>query len=354
MRTARTIIVTILVSTVIVAFHACGGSGKNPFEPSGGIGGPTPTPTPTPSPTPTPGSGGSTPTPTPTPTPAPPSTPTPTPVPNNNPPSLSSVTAAAANCHPRPGSPCTVNITASASDPDGDAPQYTWSGCASGTGATQPCSVTALSAHTATVTVTDGKGGSATGSATVTGVNSAPTVTVSNASCHPTPTTPCNATLTTSTSDSDGDTVTYAWSGCASGTSASGICSVSALVAYTGNVSVSDGWASKSASGTATGTNQALACTVFGSPSVKHHLDAMVTFSWTDGDGDTSNGCSSAIDGDFGGDDRVCNPTQYGPNSGRDDFYPDCPTGGAGVIHVTIKDVWNASGTCDLSLNCTP
>lgn len=149
-------------------------------------------------------------------------------------------------------------VTAQAADPNGNPLTYVWQGCAAGTGVAATCAVAALGQQTATVTVTDSKGASATASVNVEGTNSGPTVTINGpASCHPTPNTPCTASLSASGSDPDGDALTYAWSGCASGSGSAKSCQVTGLSTFASTVTVSDAW---SATGQATksvqGTNQ--------------------------------------------------------------------------------------------------
>ena len=72
--------------------------------------------------------------------------------------------------------------------------------------------------------------------------NRPPTVSLSGpGSCHPAPSTPCTVTIASTASDPDGDPLTYAWSGCCSGSGTSASCSVPGLASYSCNVSVSDG-----------------------------------------------------------------------------------------------------------------
>ncbi len=222
----------------------------------------------------------------------------------NRPPVVSSVTAAQPTCYPRPGTPCTISVTVSASDPDGDPLSYVWSGCGSGTGATGSCAVTDLSQQTATVTVSDGRGGSVTGSVNVTGVNQPPTVTISGGGqCHPrsnpsgTPPTPCYVPLTASVQDPDGDTVSYAWSGCASGTAPTAQCRVDSLTTFTASLAVKDVWnASASASSS---TSRGVNNTPAEPPSEGYSGTGSITIApspGTDADGDWI-GCYFDYDG---------------------------------------------------------
>jgi hypothetical protein len=80
-------------------------------------------------------------------------------------------------------------------------------------------------------------------------------------SCHPRRTfqgavDPCERQFTANAHDPDGDHLTYAWSGCASGTGTTATCSVDAIRTFTARVTVRDGRGeSANASATATGVN---------------------------------------------------------------------------------------------------
>jgi len=77
------------------------------------------------------------------------------------------VTASPESCHPQPGKPCTVTCTASA---NASGVQFVWSGCASGTGSTAICSVTAPGT-TSCGAATTNTSAEIVASATVTGTN---------------------------------------------------------------------------------------------------------------------------------------------------------------------------------------
>jgi hypothetical protein len=77
-----------------------------------------------------------------------------------------------AECHPR----CSLTVEAVAEDPDGDDLSYVWSGCASGTGERESCSIPQPGDYTAAVTVSDGRGGVASASVDLRGTNRPPIV----------------------------------------------------------------------------------------------------------------------------------------------------------------------------------
>jgi len=84
------------------------------------------------------------------------------------------------------------------------------------------------------------------------------TVSIAGAtSCHPAgPNRRCSVSLTATAADTNGSPITYAWSGCASGTSSTATCVVSALQTFTATVTASNGQGkSASASTTVTGTD---------------------------------------------------------------------------------------------------
>ena len=116
--------------------------------------------------------------------------------------------AGGGSCHPRPGSPCSTNVSASGSDPDGDPITYTWSGCASGSGANSTCSVSQLGSNTATVKATDPFGASRTANVGSQGTNQGPNVTGgqtwtgANFGCR---------TARATKTDPDGDSLTCQW-----------------------------------------------------------------------------------------------------------------------------------------------
>ena len=90
--------------------------------------------------------------------------------------------------------------------------------------------------------------------------NSAPTVTVTfdgASDCTPLPKKPCTLSVSAAAVDPDGDPLTYAWSGCASGTLPRASCSVERPGAVQASVTVSDNHAhSVTASITAAGNNR--------------------------------------------------------------------------------------------------
>lgn len=177
----------------------------------------------------------------------------------NQPPTVS-VTPAADSCHPRPNAPCRVTFVAQASDPDpGEVLTYAWTGCTSGTATTAECVVPGLADFTGTVTVRDRAGATATASGRVRGVNRPPTGAASAAAagCHPYPAA-CRVDVSATGNDPDGDPLTFAWSGCATGTNASSICTVPLLAtqAQTATVEIGDGWATVTRSVSVQAQNQ--------------------------------------------------------------------------------------------------
>jgi hypothetical protein len=72
--------------------------------------------------------------------------------------------------------------------------------------------------------------------------NGAPTVSVSSTgtACHPSPSSPCSIPVQAQASDPDGDVLTYAWQGCASGSSLTSSCSVTSPGVKTATITVTD------------------------------------------------------------------------------------------------------------------
>ena len=280
---------------------------------------PTPKPEPQPAPTPTPG---------PAPTPTPGATPTPQP---NRPPTVT-VSASNPSCHPRPGAPCSIPVQANASDPDGDPLTFTWQGCAAGAAATSSCSVSSLAGFTATVTVSDPKGATATASVTMQGTNSAPSISGLSAGkpCHPN----CNVDFVASASDPDGDPLTYNWGGCATGTDSHGTCSLTDSGTFGASVTVSDGWAGASASGSATGTNRSGSCSAGDPPAGS----GSTGFAWDDPDRDPLDHCSATCEG--------CTITHC-RSTARVEWINGDP---GDRITITACDRFSGCGACSLTL----
>lgn len=91
----------------------------------------------------------------------------------NRPPTVQAVALLPeAQCHPR----CTLTVEAQAEDPDGDELSYVWSGCASGTGARETCTIPQPGDYTASVTVSDGRGGVASAVVDLRGTNRPPSI----------------------------------------------------------------------------------------------------------------------------------------------------------------------------------
>lgn len=144
----------LVLAAASVALAACGGSDTVVRDRTD----PTPTPAPTAAPTPEP-------------TPA--ATATPEPAANRAP---RVALTGGGSCHPRVGRPCTVEFQVDARDPDGDRLTLEWSGCTSGSGLTESCTVDRPGEHTATVVATDVHGARSRASAVAQGVNRPPTV----------------------------------------------------------------------------------------------------------------------------------------------------------------------------------
>jgi hypothetical protein len=273
---------------------------------------------------------------------------------------IASVTASGQNAAPQVTvtggtpcqAPCTVSFAAQATDPDGDPLTYAWTGCAAGTATTATCQATGLGTLTASVTVRDSWGAStdASKSVAITQVSPAPQVTLSGAtSCHPpSPTTPCTVPVTATATDPQNDPLTYAWSGCCSGTGTSSVCTVRTLAANTCTVVVSDNNGhSTSASKTVTGVNQAPTCSV-GALTRQDGVGA-ATYDWhgTDSDADTAFTCRPrTAPGNIGASIGAC-------TAGRLDIMAQCYSTTTETLTITIKDAWGAAGTCSNSLTCT-
>jgi hypothetical protein len=166
-------------------------------------------------------------------------------------------------CAPEGSRACSLTVVAQATDPDGDALTYAWSGCATGTAQRAVCTVTRDGVVVATVEVRDDHDHLVSASATGEGRgNSPPIVTVAfqgASTCAPQIGKPCTLEVVAQASDPDGDSLRYAWSGCASGTSAHATCLVQRPGTAVASVEVSDdhGHVVRSESpGTGGGTNR--------------------------------------------------------------------------------------------------
>ena len=111
-----------------------------------------------------------------------------------------------------------------------------------------------------------------------TSTNVAPTVTVDfdgPSTCSTTGDKPCTLTAVAHASDADSDTITFAWSGCASGTTARATCSVAKAGDVVATVQVSDGHGHQtSASATGHGSTPATSNTA---PTVNVRFDGATT-----------------------------------------------------------------------------
>ena len=103
---------------------------------------------------------------------------TPTPTPTEPAPSarpLGVALSGGGSCHPTVNAPCEVAFAAEVRA-HGIPYQLEWSGCTSGSGFTEACTVDRPGTHTATLTVTDARGATARASATARGTNLPPVV----------------------------------------------------------------------------------------------------------------------------------------------------------------------------------
>jgi hypothetical protein len=158
----------------------------------------------------------------------------------------------------------TAEVRVDAMDPDGDTLFFRYQAEA-GTITPDPADASRASyrndgvpraADRITVTVLDNSTAMTVAEAAVSlQSNRAPTVRVTGPrACHPA----CTLSLEAHAEDPDGDPITYAWSGCASGTASTGQCALSAPGQFTAEVTVQDnrGGSSRLSVGV-TGTNAA-------------------------------------------------------------------------------------------------
>lgn len=164
----------------------------------------------------------------------------------NSPPLLTVAFAGPSKCIQDGSAPCFLTVQAQASDPDDDPLTYTWSGCATGGSPQATCTVSHVGSVVARLDVSDGHEHTVTATLSGEGIprpNAPPTVVVTfqgPSACTPLPRKPCTLDVLAEAADPDGDPIRYAWSGCASGTSARATCIVTQPGRVTASVEVSD------------------------------------------------------------------------------------------------------------------
>ncbi len=188
---------------------------------------------------------------------------------------------------------------AGSSDPEGDRLSYTWRDAEGQTVGNTAIVAVSLppGTYSFTLEVNDAPGHKASRSTVTATVNRPPAVSASGgSSCHPRPQVPCLLNVAATASDPDGHALSYAWSGCASGTGPTAVCRVTTVGAQSATVTVTDGHGgTASASHAVQGTNQAPRYTGWqwdSAAPVPADSDLAVSFSISDPDGDDACHCS--------------------------------------------------------------
>jgi hypothetical protein len=175
-------------------------------------------------------------------------------------------------------------------------------------------------------------------------------------SCHPKRTfqgavEACEVQFTANAHDPDGDRLTYAWSGCASGTEKVATCTIDAIREFTATVKVKDGQGgSDTASGTAQGVNQPPRVRFGGArppdPAPSHSVYTIVGAQPTDpeDDADPNSLCGHASVTYSG----PCWAKLFLCGGVADGFDVDIKTlagPGTCVLEARVEDPWGAVGT---------
>ena len=138
--------------------------------------------------------------------------------------------------------------------------------------------------------------------------------------------------------------MTYAWSGCASGSSPNATCTVTGIGSFAANVTVNDGWATGSAAVGATGTNQTPGVTC---PfSVTMPAGSTETLTWNVNDDDTQHTCTVTVQQPSQGPQL----TVYNQDCYSVELHSELCDICWGYVVMRVTDPWGAEDDCGIRI----